>query len=147
MQNYNFACCFVWVRNLVSHMQRGTWWGSPCGGVVSGTTLQAGRSRFDFRWCHWNFSLIQSFQLYYDPGVDSASKRNEYQGYFLGGKGSRCMRLITLPPSCADFLEICGPQTHGALGAYAEIALPFYVGWGCFKIGCWERYLGIRRTR
>jgi len=26
MQKYNFACCFVWVRNLVSHMQRGTWW-------------------------------------------------------------------------------------------------------------------------
>jgi len=34
-------------------------------------------------------------------GVDSASNRNEYQEYFLGGKDGRCVRLTTLPPSCA----------------------------------------------
>ena len=38
---------------------------------------------FDSRWCHWNYSLTLSFQLHYGPGVDSASKRNEYQKYFL----------------------------------------------------------------
>jgi len=27
--------------------------------------------------------LTLSFQLHYGPGVDSASKRNEYQKYFL----------------------------------------------------------------
>jgi hypothetical protein len=27
---------------------------------------------FDFRWCHWNFSLTQSFRPHYGPGVDSA---------------------------------------------------------------------------
>jgi hypothetical protein len=27
------------------------------------------------------------------PGVVSASNRNEYQGYFLGDKGGRCVRL------------------------------------------------------
>jgi hypothetical protein len=32
----------------------------------------------------------------YGPGVDSASNRNEYQEYFLGGKGSRCVGLTTL---------------------------------------------------
>ena len=32
------------------------------------------------------------------PGVDSACNRNEYQGYFLGGKGGRCIGLPTLPP-------------------------------------------------
>jgi hypothetical protein len=32
--------------------------------------------------------LIHIFRLRYSPGVDSAS-RNEYQGYFLGGKGGR----------------------------------------------------------
>ena len=42
---------------------------------------------FDSRWCHWNFSLTQSFRSHYGPGVDSASNRNEYQEYFLGGKG------------------------------------------------------------
>jgi len=38
---------------------------------------------FDFRWCHWNFSLTQSFRPHYGPGIDSASNRNEYQEYFL----------------------------------------------------------------
>ena len=39
---------------------------------------------FDYRWCHLNFSLIYSFLPRYIPGIDSASKRNEYQEYFLG---------------------------------------------------------------
>jgi hypothetical protein len=43
---------------------------------------------FDSRWYHWNFSLTQSFRLHYDPGVDSASNRNEYQEYFLGVKAA-----------------------------------------------------------
>jgi hypothetical protein len=41
---------------------------------------------FDSRWCHWKFSLTQSFRSHYGPGVDSASNRNEYQDYFLGVK-------------------------------------------------------------
>ena len=53
---------------------------------------------FDSRWCHWNFSSTQSFRPHY-----------EYQEYFLGGKDGRCVRL-TLPPSCADRLEIWEPQ-------------------------------------
>ena len=48
----------------------------------------------------------ESFRPRYDPAVDSASNRNEYQEYFLGGKGGRCVGLTTLPPSCADCLEI-----------------------------------------
>ena len=67
---------------------------------------------FDSRWCHWNFSL-SSFRPHYDPGVDSASNRNEYQEYFLGGKGGRCVGLTTLPTSCADCLEIWEPQPPG----------------------------------
>ena len=38
----------------------------------------------DSRWCHWP---------HYGPGVDSASNRNEYQEYFLGGNGGRCTGL------------------------------------------------------
>jgi len=50
--------------------------------------------------------------------VDSASNRNEYQEYFLGDKGGRrCIELTTLPPSCADCLEIWKPQTPGTLRA------------------------------
>jgi hypothetical protein len=66
---------------------------------------------FDCRWGHWDFSLSQSFRLHYGPGVDSASNRDEYQGYVLGGKGGQCVGLTTLPPSCADCLEILGAST------------------------------------
>jgi len=56
---------------------------------------------FDSWWCHWNFSSTCSFQPHCGHGVDSVSNRNEYQKYFVGGKGGRCVRLTTLPPSCA----------------------------------------------
>jgi hypothetical protein len=63
------------------------------------------------------FIDIKPFRSHYGPGVDSASDRNEYQEYFLGGKGSRCVKVTTLPPSCAvvtksgnlNFLEPSGP--------------------------------------
>jgi hypothetical protein len=44
--------------------------------------------RFDSRWCHWNFSLTESFRPHYGPRVDSASNRNEYQEYILGVMGA-----------------------------------------------------------
>jgi hypothetical protein len=42
------------------------------------------------------------------PGVDSTSNRIEYQNFLGAGgsKGGRCERLATLPPSCADCLEM-----------------------------------------
>jgi hypothetical protein len=70
---------------------------------------------FDSRWCHRNFSLAQSFRLHNDPEVDSASNRNEYQEHFLGAKGSRCIGLTTLPPSCADCLENLEHQPPGTI--------------------------------
>jgi hypothetical protein len=45
------------------------------------------------------------------------SNRNEYQEYFLGGKGGRCLGLTTLLSSCADCLEMWEPQTPGTLRA------------------------------
>jgi hypothetical protein len=70
---------------------------------------------FDSRWCHWNISLTQSLWPHSDPGVDTASNRNEYQDYILGGKGGRCVGLTALPPSCADCLEIRERQPPGTL--------------------------------
>jgi len=35
--------------------------------------------------------LTLSFLLHYGPGVDSFSNRNEYQEYFLEGKGGWCI--------------------------------------------------------
>jgi len=34
------------------------------------------------------YYLVSSFWPHYGPGVDSASKRNEYQEYFLGVKAA-----------------------------------------------------------
>ena len=61
--------------------------------------------------------FFTSFRSHYGSGVDSSTNRNEYQEHFLGGKGGRCVRLKTLPPSCAvvtksgnlNFLESSGP--------------------------------------
>ena len=83
------------------------------------------------RWCATNqkvagsipagvsgfFIDINSFRSHYGPGVDSASNRNKYQEYFLVVKSGRCVRLTTLPPSCAivtksgnlNFLQPSGP--------------------------------------
>jgi len=61
--------------------------------------------------------LTKPFRPHYGSGVDSASNRNEYQEYFLGGKGGRCVGQTTLPPSCADCLEIWEPQLPGTLRA------------------------------
>jgi hypothetical protein len=38
-----------------------------------------------------------------------------------GGKSGRCVGLTTLPPSCADCLEILEPQRLGNLGTWARI--------------------------
>jgi len=35
--------------------------------------------------------------------------------FVVGGKGGRCVGLTTLPPSCADCLEIWGPQPPATL--------------------------------
>jgi hypothetical protein len=48
------------------------------------------------------YSVAADISVY--SGVDSASK-NEYQD-IPGGKGGRCVRVTTLPPSCAECLVI-----------------------------------------
>ena len=73
--------------------------------------------KFDSWWCQWNFSLTQSFWMHYRLGVNSASNRDEYQEYFLGGKGSQCIQLTNLLPSCAECNDIWEPQPPGTLRA------------------------------
>jgi len=60
---------------------------------------------------------LTSFFPHCGSGVDSASNRNEYQEYFLGGKSDKFVGLTTLPPSCADYNEIWNPQPPGPLRA------------------------------
>jgi hypothetical protein len=76
----------------------------------------------------WTYYTSLSFWPHYGPGVDSASNRNEYQEYFLGGKGGRCVGLTTLHHMPVVWksgnLNILEPS--GPVQACNGIALPFY---------------------
>jgi len=61
-------------------------------------------------WLYWWCTIIIFFPPHYGPGVDSATNGNEYYKYFLRVKGSQCTGLTTLPPTCADCLEIWDHQ-------------------------------------
>jgi len=74
---------------------------------------KSGGRRLNSRLCHWNFSLTYPFLPQNDPGVESASNRNEYQEYFPRGKGGRCVGLKNFPPSFAYFPEIWEPPHPG----------------------------------
>jgi hypothetical protein len=52
---------------------------------------------------------------HYGLGFDSASKRNEYQEYFLGFKGGRWIGLTNLTLSFTDRVEIWELQPPGSL--------------------------------
>jgi hypothetical protein len=67
-----------------------------------GTALLVGGSRDRSPGDHWGFFSGASDSSMC-PGVDSAFK-NEYQD-IPGGKDGRCVRVTTLPPSCAECLE------------------------------------------
>jgi len=60
--------------------------------------------------------------------MDLASNRNEYQEYFLGHKGGRCVGLTTLTPSCLQTVLKSGSLIHlaptGPVQAYTGIHLP-----------------------
>jgi hypothetical protein len=98
-------------------------WGHAVAQLVEALRYKPEDRGLDSRWCHWIFLLTYSFRPHYGPGVDSASNRNEYQEYFVVAKGGRCLGLTTLPPSCADCLEIWEPQPSGTLRACNGIAL------------------------
>ena len=81
------------------YLKEGTEISGACGCAVGwGTALHVGRSRVRFPM----MSATKSFRPHYGLGVDSVSKRKEYQEYFLVRKGGRFLRLATLPISCAD---------------------------------------------
>ena len=49
------------------------YWGHAVAQLVEALSYKLEGRGFDSRWCHWNFSLTQSFLPYYGPVVDSAS--------------------------------------------------------------------------
>ena len=122
------------------------------------------------RWCSWLRHCTTSrkvsgsipdgvtgiFHWHNLSGIDSACNKNEYQEYLLRSKSGRCVGLTTLPPSCADCLEIWEPQASGTLRACPGLCftslllqdLPpnlFLVSWP-LNMGPKRRY-GITTTR
>jgi hypothetical protein len=77
--------------------------------------LQAWRSQVRFLMVSLEFFVDIILPTALWPWGDSASNRNEYQEYLLGGKGGQCIGLTTLPPSCADCLEIWESQPPGTV--------------------------------
>ena len=71
------------------------------------------------RWHSWLRHCAKSWKVAgsIPGGVESASNRNEYQEYFLWGKGSWCIGLTNLPPPCAHCHEIWESQHPGTLRA------------------------------
>jgi hypothetical protein len=100
----------------ITYIIRGTLWHSWLS-----TTLESGRSRARFPMLSLEFFIDIIFLPHYGPGVDSSSNRNEYQEYFLGGKGGWYVGLTTLSPSCTDCLEIWESQLPGNLRACPEL--------------------------
>jgi hypothetical protein len=84
------------------------------------------------RWHSWlrQCTTSQKVAGSIPDGVDSASNRNEYQEYFLWGKGSWCIGLTTLPPLCAychEIWELQPPGTPRACNRPAEGLLHLYL--------------------
>jgi hypothetical protein len=73
----------VRVRAVVGTVMNSNEW-YPVVRFAEALRYKAGGRGFDPRWCHCNFSLT-SLRPHYGPEVDSASNRNEYQEFFLGG--------------------------------------------------------------
>jgi len=63
---------------------------------------------------HWHNPSCRAMAL---GLTQPLTEMSTYQKYFLGGKGGGCVGLTTLPPSCADCLEILKPQPPGSLTA------------------------------
>jgi hypothetical protein len=61
---------------------------------------------------HWHNLSGHTTTLGLTPPLTEISTRN-----IFWGKGGRCVELTTLPPSCADCLEIWEPHPPGSLRA------------------------------
>ena len=64
---------------------------------------------------------FDSFWSHYGPGVDPASKIQEYHGYYLRGKGGQCLGVTTLPPYVPNVYKIVGTSTYWSPRAFTGL--------------------------
>ena len=62
-------------------------------------------------------------------GLAQPLNRNEYLEYYVGDKGSWCVGLTTLPPSCTDCQEVWDLQSPGTTTASAGLT---GIGYCCY---------------
>jgi len=81
-------------------------------------------------------SLEISFRPNYGPGVD---QKMSTKNISCGGKGGRCVGLMTLQPSCTDFHELWEPQPAGTLKVCVSpviVCFSFaFTAWGPWEEG------------
>jgi hypothetical protein len=101
---------------------------SGSGAVDWSTALQAGRLRVRLPMVSLEFFIDIILPATLSPWGYSTSNRNWVPGIFPWCKEGRCVGLTTLPPSCADRLEIWEPYAPGTLRASPgrEDSIQFY---------------------
>jgi len=100
--------------------------GARGGAVGLGTALQAGRSRVRFPMVSLEFFIDIILPAALWSWGTLSLQQKWVLGIFPGGKGGRCAKLTTLPPTCAECLEIWEPQPPGTLRACPGLE------WDCF---------------
>ena len=113
--------------------------GARGGAVGWGTALLAGRSRVRFPMVSLEFfiDIILPAALWSCGWLSLQQKW--MSGIFPGGKDGQSLGLTTLPPSCADCLEIWEPQPPGNLRPCPSLQ------WDCFMEHN-EMMTGVKRS-
>ena len=105
------------IQNLILCMYLCIYVGTRGSAFRWGTALQVGRSRVRFPIVSLEFFIDLILPTALWPWGSLSLWQKWVPGIFPGGKGGRCVGLTTLPPSCADCLEIWEPQPPGTLRA------------------------------
>jgi len=75
------------------------------------------------RWVHCIFSLAYSLWPHNDPGIDSASNKDEYLEYFMGDKGGRCVGVTVA--IIEKFWQPQGPYRDCLIFTFRELSFIF----------------------
>jgi hypothetical protein len=104
---------WLWTIIIINVCNHGEHYKTPC--ILVALRYKPEARGFSCRRDQYMFSLTSFFRLQHDPGVDSASKRYDYQGHILVRSSGQYVRLTSLPPSYADCPEIGSLKTPGTL--------------------------------